>query len=243
MKHLIASILLGLASLHTQAQPTKNVVVDANAEIRSVGAFSALEISGAIDAYLSQGSEDAVAISAATDELKAKIKTEVNGSTLHIYLDTKNGFRTWSNTKAKAYITFKSLSKVEASGACNVISTDAIKTNNFKLEFSGACDFKGQVQTTNFIANASGACSLKLNGNTEMAKLEASGASSIKAYDLIANSCNADASGAASIKITVTKELKASASGASSIYYKGDAIIKDVDSSGGASIKKKNNNE
>lgn len=243
MKQIIASILFGLASFQTYAQPTKNVVVDANAEIRTVPPFSALEISGAIDAYLSQGNEDAVAISAATDELKAKIRTEVNGTTLHIYLDSKSGFRTWSNTKAKAYITFKSLSKVEASGACNIISTDAIKTHNFKLEFSGACDFKGQIQTTNFIANASGACSLKLNGSAELAKLEASGASSIKAYDLITNICNADASGAASIKITVTKELKASASGASSIYYKGDAVVKDVDSSGGATIKKKSNNE
>ncbi len=50
-----------------------------------------------------------------------------------------------------------------------------------------------------------------------------------------------DASGAAHITITATKEFSASADGGSSVQYRGDAIAKVLNSSGGSSIKKKQN--
>jgi hypothetical protein len=48
--------------------------------------------------------------------------------------------------------------------------------------------------------------------------------------------CNVKASGASDINITVNKELKASAFGASNIYFKGNAIIKEKQSNGSSTI-------
>ncbi|MBC7652160.1 MAG: DUF2807 domain-containing protein, partial [Deinococcales bacterium] len=53
----------------------------------------------------------------------------------------------------------------------------------------------------------------------------------------------AEASGAANIRITVNKELKAEASGGATLYYKGTGNITDVSSSGGATIKKRVDND
>lgn len=240
MKQLFLVLIITIAVLLTQAQSTKNLVYDANAEARTVTNFSAIEVSGAIDLYLSQGTEEGIAISAASDELKSRIHTEVSNGTLHIYFDTKGfNWKGWGNTKSKAYITFKDLKRVEANGACNVIVTEPIKLNDLKIDCSGASDFRGEVTIGNLIISASGASNIRLTGKADNATIEASGASYIKAYDLKTDVCRAEASGAANIRITVNKELKAEASGGASIYYKGEVSIRDVSTSGGASIKMK----
>ena len=71
----------------------------------------------------------------------------------------------------------------------------------------------------------------------EKASINCNGASSAKAYDLKTNYAKIDASGASSIRITVNKEMSARASGASSISYKGEGLIKDLNSSSAASVK------
>ncbi len=51
--------------------------------------------------------------------------------------------------------------------------------------------------------------------------------------------CNAKASGASDIKITVNKELSAEASGASDVKYKGAGLIRDIKTSGASSISRR----
>ena len=64
MKKITVLYFLLVGIYHVQAQNAKNIVFDANAEVRSVKGFTGVEVSGAIDLYLSQGKEEAVAISA-----------------------------------------------------------------------------------------------------------------------------------------------------------------------------------
>lgn len=244
MKQLLLVLVITLIGLSTQAQSTKNLVYDANAEARNATNFSAVEVSGAIDLYLSQGTEEGVAISAASNELKSRIRTDVSKGTLHIFFDTKGfNWKSWGNTKTKAYVTFKDLKRVEANGACNVIVVEPIKLNDLKIDCSGASDFRGEIIIVNLVITASGASNINISGKAEKTTIEVSGASNIKAYNLQTDICNAEASGSANIRITVNKELKAEASGGASIYYKGEGTIRDVSTSGGASIKKKADNE
>ena len=244
MKQLFVSVMFVAVSLSTQAQTTKNLVYDANAEVRKFSSFSAVEVSGAIDLYLSQGTEEGVAVSAANDEAKRHIKAEVTNGTLHIFFEGKGwNWKSWGNTKSKAYVTFKILKQIEANGACNVIVVEPITLSDLKIDCSGASDFKGQVTITNLVITASGASNIRINGMVEKINIEASGASNIKAYDLQTDICKAEASGAANIRITVNKELKAEASGGATLYYKGNGNIIDISSSGGVTIKKKTANE
>ena len=75
MKSIFLAMVLVFGLLNAQAQNEKNIVIDANAEARSVSGFTAIEVSGSIDLFLSQGTEEGVAISASTDEIKQRIKT------------------------------------------------------------------------------------------------------------------------------------------------------------------------
>ncbi len=222
------------------AQDEKKLVFDANAQERKVESFNAIEISGAINLYLSQGKEVAVAVSASEIELIDKIKTVVRNNTLYISLDTKGmSWKKWGNNQVKAYVTFNRLSKLEASGACNIKSAGKIKVDDLKVELSGASDFTGDLDLGSIRVDLSGASQVNLKGTVDQALFLASGASSIKAFDLFSNFCKIDASGASSIRVHANKEISLEASGASSIQYKGEAMIKDFNSSGASSVKRK----
>ncbi len=124
MKKIIIafSVLLIAFSSTLRAQ---NVVHDANADVRNVGSFNKIRVSNAITLYLSQGSTEAVAVSAGDKEHTAKIKTEVNNGVLRIYVENGawNGWN-WSDKHMKAYVTFKDLQMLEASGASDVQIVD-----------------------------------------------------------------------------------------------------------------------
>lgn len=240
MKKQILLIISAFVFATGFAQDEKKLVFDANAQERKVGPFNAIEISGAINLYLSQGKEEAVAVSSSEPELLDKIKTVVRNNTLYISLDTKGmSWKSWGNNQIKAYVTFTDLIKLEASGACNIKSAGKMKLDDIKVQLSGASDFNGEIEAGSIRVDLSGASQASLKGTAEKATYYASGASSIKAFDFAANFCKIDASGASSIRVLVNKEISAEASGASSIQYKGEAMIKDFNSSGASSVKRK----
>ncbi|MDE3124432.1 MAG: DUF2807 domain-containing protein [Bacteroidota bacterium] len=239
MKKIICIINLLCMVAFVQAQEVKNLVYDANAEVRKVGSFSGLDVSGAITVYVSQGNTSGVAISANGGD-KAKIVTEVKNGVLHIY--TESGFWNkwnWSDKKIKAYVTVTNLQKIVLSGACQLNIIDPLKQNNLKLTATGASVVKGSFDVNELSIDLSGASNATLKGKVNSLKIQVSGASVLKGYELNADHCDASASGASTIRINVEKSFsKLEASGASSIRYKGNPVIQNIESSGASSIKK-----
>ena len=235
----ILFLLIGSLSLGS-VLAQKTVIKDPNVEVRPVKGFHGINVSNAIDVYLSQGDQETVAVSAAEIKWRDRIRTEVVDGILKIWLDNK-GF-TWSsgNKKMKAYISFATLDKLTASGASDVYVDGVISGSRLDINLSGASDFKGAIKVSELKLDQSGASDAHITGSVDgLVTIESSGASDVKAYDLVAGSCNAHLSGASDIRITVNKELNVHASGASSLYYKGDAVIKEMHSSGASSISKK----
>ena len=186
MKRLILMIGFLLNLLNLQAQTEKNLVFDANAESRLVKDFTGIEVSGAISVYVSQGNENAVAVSASSPEMVKKIKTEVSNGILHIYCEGKWGnWSGWGKTKVKAYITVKQLKYLESSGACTVKLIGTIKGDNLVVSFSGASDFTGDLAIEKLDLNVSGATKSTLTGKVNQLMVGVSGASSVRAYDLV----------------------------------------------------------
>lgn len=257
MKKIICSLFIAAIAVTSYAQNTKNVVYDANAEVRKVENFTAVDVSSAITVYISQGSENALAISIQGID-KDKVKAETKNGTLKIYVENSFWGNSWNNVKIKAYVTVKNIEKIVASGASQVRITDKINADNLRVVASGASSVKGDIKanelsidlsgassissaltTSRLRVDVSGASTASVNGTTGDLDIHASGASNLKAYDLVAGSCSAEASGASSIRVNVTKEFtKIEASGASSIHYKGDASIKNFEATGASSIKK-----
>ena len=233
---LLMSIMLSAGLL---AQKTIN---DPNAEARDHKDFHAIKISNAFEVYISQGNEDAVAISASSAEYKQKIITEVRNGVLIIRFDNDKKFwKGWNSNKhkLKAYISIKKIDALNVSGACNVYFEDGLSAEGLSVDLSGASDMKGKIEAKTLKVDISGASSATISGNAATLAVEASGASDFKGFDLITNFCDAKASGASSVNITVNKELNADASGASSVRFKGEGLIRDIKTSGASNVTRK----
>lgn len=225
-------VLLQLGWMQGIGQKTIN---DPNAASRSVGQFNAIVVSSSIDLYLSQSNTPAVAVSASDAKYRDQITTEVRNNTLYI------GYKgsEWGNKNLRAYVAAVNLNRIDASGACDVKVEGAFKAGDLDIQLSGSSDFKGEVNATNLRLNGSGSSDFIIKGDATNVRIEVSGASDVKGFDLVTEFCDANASGASDISITVNKELKVKASGASDVNYKGNGIIKEVSTSGASDVKKK----
>ena len=229
---LLTSFLVA-AIVHAQQ------VNDPNAEIRQAKNYHGISVSNAFDVYLNQSNEEAVAVSASEAKYKERIKVEVKDGILYVGYDN-DGKMGWSNgnRKLKAYISFKQIDKLTVSGACDVFISGTLKADDLSINQSGASDLKGKLDVNKLTVDLSGASDITVTGIATQLSIEASGASDFKGYDLATDMCNARASGASDIKITVNKELSAHASGASDVRYKGNGVIRDIKSSGSSSVSK-----
>lgn len=237
MKKLFFILIAFMTGSVINAQ--KIIVNDANAEVRSLNSsFHAIKVSGGIDLYLSQYETESIAVSASEDKYKQEIKTVVENGVLRIFFDGSN----WSgsgNKKLKAYVSFKNLDHLQASGASDVFVAGSITVPNLNMTMSGASDFKGAVSVSSLSLDLSGASDAKISGSANLISIESSGASDVKGYDLVTESCTVKASGASDVNITVNKELNVTASGASDVFYKGSGVIKEIKSSGASTVAKK----
>ncbi len=236
MKKIVSLVIFATSFSAAIAQKTVN---DPNAQKRNVSGYHAIEVSGGIDLYLSQG-EEAVAISASETKYRDHIKTEVKNGILKIWYENKNNLNLdWgSNRKMKAYVSFKNLDNLEGSGGSDISVEGAIKVNTLSLNVSGGSDFEGKVETNDLEVDASGGSDVKISGMVKKLDIDASGGSDFKGYELAADVCNLQASGGSDVYITVNKELSADTSGGSDVFYKGNGTVREMKSSGSSSIKK-----
>jgi hypothetical protein len=227
-----------MISLNSYAQET--VINDRNAEVRNVKPFSAIDVSGAIDVYLSQGNSEAVAVSASEEKYRDRIITEVSNGTLKIYFDgNKLGWNV-GNKRLRAYVSFKDVHSLEATGASSFKIDGTISGNNLDVKLTGASNLTGNVKFSKLVADINGASQIKISGSVNDIDIDARGASDVKGYDLAVDGCSVKATGASDVRITVNKEISVNATGASSVFFKGDAVMTNVHTTGASSVSKKN---
>ena len=261
MKKILFALLL-LAVFVVNAQENKSIVYDENAQQRKVPSFTAISVSSAIDLYLTQSNKNEVAVSATNDEIRDHIITEVVGGTLIIRLGDKGtwfSWRKWGNYKTKAYVSIQDINALTASGASTVHLVNTIESPKMRIKLSGASDFKGnikagvlmyqltgasdykgEISANSIDIDGSGASSIELIGKVDDLAIEVSGASTAKLYNLTAKGAILRASGASNIGVTVTEILRANSSGASDINYKGNPTVKESNTSGASSIRRRN---
>ncbi|MEY3178854.1 MAG: hypothetical protein RJB42_1095 [Bacteroidota bacterium] len=238
MKNILVLFFL-LVSFNGIAQD-KVIFNDEHVVLRDVQDFQSDVIKGPFKVYYSTDAESQVAVSAKDNDSRDRITTKVSGGTLYVSLDNSS-VKWWGvNKEFKVYITAPKLNALTVSGAVNFVVVDILRSTNFSLILSGASNFSGKIESEEIKANLSGASDCKVSGSSNKLDLVCSGASGFKGSDLKVDKADLDASGASSIKIHVIETLKAHASGASSIQYKGAPKMYNQSASGASSIKQMN---
>jgi hypothetical protein len=240
MKKLF-TLLMACSLICGQAWSQKTIR-DANAQTRNLKNFHAIQVSHGIDLYLTQSAEEAVAVSADKEEYRNKIVTEVEDGVLKIYYEKENNGwswgSNWGNKKLKAYVSVKTLDKLNASGGSDVFCEDVIKANDLKIHISGGSDLKGNFSCNLLSIAASGGSDADLKGKATNLKISASGGSDVDAYELSSETCQVHSSGGSDVNVNVSKSIDAHASGGSDIHYKGAPAETKTSKSGSSDIRK-----
>jgi len=213
------------------AQESKNVAVKS---------FNSVTVSSGIDLYLTQGNSESLTLKASSDLLE-NVVIEQKGSNLTIKM--KEGIHWGSmfkNQSIKAYLNFKTLAALTASGGSDVFSQGQIKAGKFALRSSGGSDVKLNLICTDIELQTSGGSDVALTGKAENMILQTSGGSDVDAYGFVVEYAKVSASGGSDANINVTKGLEAGASGGSDVHYKGNASLKKTSSSKSGDVTKVN---
>ena len=225
------AIYLGVSSfgLYNSIKGSGNVIK----ENRELTTFHALDVGGAFDITLRQGTPQSVIVSA-DDTIMPHIITKVKNGELEI--STKGSLQ--KTTKLQIDIVVANIDNIDLSGACNLQTLDFISSNELDIECSGASSSEMQLRCKKLSIDFSGASDGTLIGSTKTLYIEASGASSLDCRKLNADVVQVDASGASSIELIANKTLDIEASGASSVDYTGKATAT-IETSGASSVDKK----
>jgi hypothetical protein len=238
MKNLTLLTVFALAGIVAFGQNPK-VINDPNAQKRTVGDFHGIKVSGGIELYLTQGDEEAVAVSASDPEYRDRLKTEVKDGILHIYLDDQWQHWGWKdNLKLKAYVSCKTLDQLRGAGGANIHVDQTIKAERLDVHISGGGQMHAKFEAGEMTAGVSGGGDLYLSGTAGTLNVHVIGGGGFHGYELAADSCDAHVSGGGDVFVTVNKTLDAAVHGGGDIRYKGDGSVRESHTAGGGNISR-----
>lgn len=233
MKHILTSTkILAIAFISVFSFQATQLLAQSSRSI-AVSSFSGIGVSSGINLYLKQDGRESVVIKGDEEVIKDVVVEQKNGS---IYIKYKQGVswsRMFKGKKIDAYVSFKNLTALSASGGSDVETQAPIKVANLALDASGGADMNLALTCKDIAINTSGGADISLKGSGENMMLNASGGSDVNAYDFKVEYAQVNSSGGADVAIYVNKGLTANATGGSDIAYKGNAALKKTNSKSG----------
>jgi hypothetical protein len=231
---LLFALLLFLASCH---KLVINPSWDISSEIRPMDFFNQIDVRNAIKVEIIQDiSQQQTVVVETNSNLQKYVITEVKSGKLIIRL--KKDIRIRKNPTIKVYVTVNDLNEIQISDASNIDFNGTFTCKTMKMNASGASRIQGDVFINNLDLHLSGASELKLYGQIGKLNAKLSGASSLKDFDLNIDALVVELSGASQGRVTVNHSIDIEASGASTLYYKGNPTINSIELSGASNIKK-----
>jgi len=206
-------------------------------ESRSAANFSSVDVSGNIEVFVKQDSSYSVRVEA-DENLMSHINVRTEGDELII--EPANNRNLSGSKSIKVYVSAPAFKRLDASGASGITAENVLTGDAFDIDVSGASHATIELNAPKVVAELGGASHITLKGKTKDFNLEADGASHAKCFELLTENTEVDISGASSAEVFASVDLRADASGASHIRYKGDAKNYVGNASGAGSINKVN---
>ena len=226
----IVALLVVLTALTATAQENRSFPVKS---------INRVQVSSGIDLYLTHGNTESLTIKGNSTVLK-EVEAVQNGDALVIrFKDNFSWKRMMSQSSVKAYLSYKTLRAITASGGSDVYSQNMLTTDNLSLTASGGADLDLNISCKNLTLRISGGSDADLSGKAENMIAELSGGSDLDAMSLAVVNARVSASGGADANVNVSGALEAHASGGSDIHYKGNPSVQKNNSNSG-SVKRIN---
>ena len=234
---------------------TENISSNGATQVRNVGPFSGISVSGGIKVNFTQGKNQSVVVDTDSDKQKYVI-TEVKNGILMVAVDYKKNMNfkkllvtveapELTSAKVSSGSLFTTLNTINANDFAIQVSSganlnaDLNVENTTNLDISSGSSVTLDVNTKNFEFEGSSGSSATIRGNAENTIFKTSSASSVNAQSLVAKNGTATASSGSTIKMNVSENLTGAVSSGASIRYAGNPrnVSKDAKISSGGTIK------
>ena len=201
---------------------------------RDVGNFSGLRVSSGIDVYLKQTDDESIVVEA-DENLHEYIQTEIRDGILSVY--TEANIR--EAEMKRVYVTMRDINSLKTTSAGDIIGETPVKTEKLELSASSAGDIKLEVYAKEIEAHISSSGDVTLTGEVDILDATLSSAGDLNAFGLEVREAEVSASSAGDADISVSERLRARASSAGDINYRGNPKYIDAHSSSAGGINRK----
>ena len=215
-------------------------------EMRTLDAFEAVALSGAMDLVVRQGAQQSVQVQA-DDNLLPLLETVVesgrNGNTLKVRWKRESGWGSgWQNiqTRNKVVITVvvPKLSAVAIAGSGDV-RVETFSTPSLQLSLSGSGDARLDGLTTDELGvRVSGSGDVTGKGSAAKVKVSIAGSGDVRLSEMRADEVSVSIAGSGDAAVNAQKALSVSIAGSGDVTYVGDAQVKSS-VAGSGSVRRK----
>ena len=200
-----------------------------NTKTHDVRSFSAIDLSGVFNVFLSQGAKEEVKIE--TDEnIQPLITVTVEHDTLKLKL--KENVSLENMKKIDVYITLVNLSSLHTSGVGELKCSTKLNLKSLTLDCEGVGATNLNLTADQLTVKSQIVGMLELSGTVKEASITHDGIGLIKAFDLHTEKMTLKASGMGAAEVYASAEINIRASGIGNVRYKGGAMKKDIKSEG-----------
>ena len=198
--------------------------------------FSAIELKGAADIVYTQERNGRITVTAPEDVI-GLIDVSVRNNTLSVSTQRMDEARRNRNFNITVKASSPMLSNIDVRGAGDITLQGTMNLNELGVKVKGAGDLKAEdLHCRNLSLDISGAGDVNLQGEAQKAVYMVKGAGDIDAFNFRVHSLVVDVSGAGDVECNAS-ELSIENKGAGNVTYKGNPVIKQINSQGIGTIK------
>ncbi len=204
---------------------------------KTISGYSQLNVSDRFNVFVTfSDTEENIQIEANAN-LQQYITCKKIDNQLVIYFADKINIKT-GNTILNVYITTNELNAIYTAGVIAIQLQNELVCSDLTIDLSGASTLNGTVYVDQLKSKLDGTSKLNIEGSSNSFDIESMGANEITGYGFETNYFTSDLQGVCNVQLTVQQKLEVKASGACSVYYKGDGLVSYQKLSGASKIQK-----
>ncbi|HQU49292.1 MAG TPA: head GIN domain-containing protein [Casimicrobiaceae bacterium] len=225
---IVAAVLAWLAVGRMFRAAAEDAAGPPASEVRPVGEFSKLDVSGLVNLTIIQANRREVVVEAARGQA-SRVRSEVSGNTLRITVRPPRGkrIRDAADPDLRVVVRTPSIEAIELSGAVK-LAAPALAVPALAIDASGPASIRIdalQVDSLRFVG--SGAVEAELAGRATEQSISLSGAGRVRSPRLASASARVDVSGAGIVVVNAEKSLRVDLSGAGVVEYLGNPELEE----------------
>lgn len=204
-------------------------------ETRTVADFDKVSISVSGLIMIEQGQKESLRIEA-DEKLMEYITTEVIDEELKISYKKHPSF-SFPITGAKFYLVVREIEKFSL-GSSAKMESSVITANKLELIINGSGQMIMDLEVENLVANLNGSGRFKLEGVANQQQIVVSGSGGFYGKSLEGSKGKVTLAGSGKVEVNTTDNLDVSLSGSGSVYYLGDPVLGEINTSGSGKMEK-----